>query len=168
MADWNQILDDYGRVVWRQALRMLGNEHDAADCFQAVMLEGFESSQRQKIRSWPGYLRRLTVVRSLDFLRTRYRDPTDPRPVDEIPIAADETPTPLEQQELAERLRRAITKLPEDQAEAFSLKWIDELSNEEVAQHMELSTNHVGVLLHRARVALRERMSAEDQAENRR
>jgi len=165
--DWNQILDDFGPVVWRQTLRMLGNASDAADCFQTVMLEAFELSQRQEVRNWSGLLRRLAILRALDSLRVRYRNLTDPRPVEEIAIPAKgdrDASANLEQQELAERLRMALARLPKLQTEAFSLRWIDGLSNEEVSQEMRITANHVGVLLHRARLALRGLMSEEQEA----
>lgn len=165
--DWNQIIDQFGPVVWRQALRMLGDASDAADCFQTVMLEAFELSQRQGVSSWPGLLRRLAILRSLDALRARYRNRRDPRPVDEIGVPADgkrDALASVERQELAERLRMALARLPRSQAEAFSLRWIDGLSNQEVARRMQITANHVGVLLHRARRALRGLLSHDEVA----
>jgi RNA polymerase sigma-70 factor (ECF subfamily) len=163
MPDWNQIYDEFGPVVWKQTLRMLGNSTDAADCFQEVMLEAFKTNQRQTIRSWPGFLKRLAVLRSLDFLRARYRHATDPLPREEIPTTENpQTRSSSRYEGLAERLRLALTQLPAAQAEAFSLKCIEELSTEEVAQRMELSANHVGVLVHRARVALRKLLADRD------
>lgn len=166
MHDWNQILDDFGPVVWRQALRMLGNASDAADCFQMVMLEAVKLSQREEVRNWPGLLRSLAILRSLDSLRARYRNRRDPRPVDEIGLPADcerDALASVEQQELAERLRMALARLPGPQAEAFSLRWIDGLPNEEVAERMQITANHVGVLLYRARQALRGLLSHEEE-----
>jgi RNA polymerase sigma-70 factor (ECF subfamily) len=150
-------------VVWKHTLRMLGNAPDAADCFQTVMLEAFELSKRQKVQSWGALLRRLAILRSLDRLRARYRERKDPRPVDEIAIPAKDTTTDcsIDEQELAEHLRFALTKLPENQAEAFSLRWIDGLSNEQVAERMGITTNHTRVLLHRARLALQNLLSRE-------
>lgn len=164
MPDWNQILDKYGRVVWKQALRMLGNETDAADCYQTVMLEAFELSQRQQVRSWPGLLKRLATVRSLDLLRVRYRHATDSLSDEQFSGSNTDDPqqaSNLENQELAEQLRRELTYLPEDQAEAFTHKWIEGMTNSEVAEHMRITTNHVGVLVHRARNTLRRRLSRE-------
>ena len=82
MNDWNRILDEHGPVVWRYALRLLGNETDAADCYQAVLLEAFELSNSTEIRDWSAFLRRLAVLRSLDRLRERYRRRIEGRPVD--------------------------------------------------------------------------------------
>lgn len=167
MEDWDQIFGDFGPVVWKQTRRMLGNASDAADCFQTVMLEAFELSKRKEVRNWGPLLRRLAILRSLDRLRARYRERRDPRPVDEIAIAAKDSQASrsLDQHELAERLRFALTRLPENQAAAFSLRWVDGLSNEQVAERMQITSNHVRVLLHRARLALQGLLS--DEGENR-
>jgi RNA polymerase sigma-70 factor (ECF subfamily) len=167
LEDWDQILDDFGPMVWKQTLRLLGNASDAADCFQITMLEAFELSGRQEIRNWGALLRRLAILRSLDRLRARYRERKDPRPVDEIAIVAKDSPTDnsIDEQELAEHLRMALTKLPANQAEAFGLRWVDGLSNEQVAKQMGITTNHTRVLLHRARLALHKLLS--DEWENR-
>jgi RNA polymerase sigma-70 factor (ECF subfamily) len=79
----------------------------------------------------------------------------------EIPTANDQANGSVDHQELAERLRAALTRIPENQAEAFSLRWIDELSNQEVAERMQTTANNVRVLLHRARSALQKLLGDE-------
>jgi RNA polymerase sigma-70 factor (ECF subfamily) len=156
VPDWNQILDEVGPLIWRQILRLLGNETDAADCFQEVMIEAFEVSRRETIRSWPGFLRRLATLRSLDQLRLRYRCASHAVPIDESMIAAKvSTHATLPAVELADNLRRALARLPKNQALAFSLRWIDGLTNDELAERMGITPNHAAVLLHRARATLR-------------
>lgn len=163
MHDWDRILAEYGPVVWKQTLRMLGDRSDAADCFQSVMLDAFELSEREPIANWPGLLRRLAVLRSLDRLRERYRRRIDPRPVEDLGIACRQAAvgTEAEHQELVEQLRRELAALPEQQAAAFALRWIDDMTNEEIAEHMQITTNHVGVLLHRARRTLQYELASE-------
>jgi len=58
--------------------------------------------------------------------------------------------------ELAERLRAALAELPNRQAEAFCLRWLDEMSYQQIGERLGLDANAVGVLLHRARKRLRE------------
>ena len=53
--------------------------------------------------------------------------------------------------ELAERLRAALAKLPPDQAAVFCLSCLDKLSYREIGERLGVTTNAVGVLLHRAR-----------------
>ena len=64
----------------------------------------------------------------------------------------------LEATELAGRLRKALAELPRAQAEVFALRCVSELSYEAIAEQLGLSRSAVGVLLHRARRTLRERL----------
>ncbi len=164
MPDWNQILDDFGPVVWKHVMRMLGNESDAADCFQTVMLEAFQVNQRQQVRNWPGLLKRLATLRSIDCLRSRYRHFAKSLPHGDLrELQAKDDHTNLHEQELAEQLRRELSRLPQEQAEAFSLKVIQDLSTAAVAEQMGITANHVGVLVHRARTTLRRRLARNEE-----
>jgi RNA polymerase sigma factor (sigma-70 family) len=66
-------------------------------------------------------------------------------------------------QELAEQLRRELSILPKEQAEAFSLKCIQDLSTDAVSEQMGITANHVGVLVHRARMTLRKRLARNEE-----
>ena len=55
-----------------------------------------------------------------------------------------------------DHLRLALTRLPDGQAEAFCLRWIEGMSYEEISERLEIEPNHVGVLLNRARKRLRQ------------
>ena len=66
-----------------------------------------------------------------------------------------------EHQELVEQLRRELAALPEQQAAAFALRWIDGMTNEEIAEQLQITINHVGVLLHRARTTLQHKLTSE-------
>ena len=56
----------------------------------------------------------------------------------------------------AERLRRALAGLPKRDAQVFALRYVEELTYEQIAAEMDLSVNQVGVILHRARRRLRD------------
>lgn len=56
--------------------------------------------------------------------------------------------------DLEELLRRALAELKAREAEVFCLICIEELSYREVAEQLDLSVSHVGVLLSRARTKL--------------
>jgi RNA polymerase sigma-70 factor (ECF subfamily) len=68
--------------------------------------------------------------------------------------------------ELAERLRTALAELPAEQAEIFCLSCINGLSYREIGERLRLSTNAVGVQLHRARGRLRELLATVDTTTN--
>lgn len=159
MVIWQAIVDEHGPLVWRLANRLLGNEHDAADCYQTVFVEAFEASQRQTIKNWPGFLTRLSTRRAIDQLRVRHRGQNpDARPVRQQAqsLAADSPLRIAQGRELIERLHEALTRLPAEQAEVFCLRYFEQMSNQEIAAQLATNANRVGVLLHRARDLLRE------------
>ena len=61
----------------------------------------------------------------------------------------------------AERLRLALAQLDARQAEVFCLARIEGMSYGEIAERLTLSVSNVGVLLNRARTALRRRLRDE-------
>ena len=58
--------------------------------------------------------------------------------------------------ELSERLRTALGRLPQRQAEVFALHALEGWKHDEIARQMQITCDAVGVLLHRARARLRE------------
>jgi len=160
MTDWPTIVRDHGPLVWRTAYRLLGHDADAADCFQRTFLAAVEL--RDPVRHWPAVLVRLATARALEQLRSRYRanrtaaldaDPPGPS-ADPLDAAAAG--------ELADRLRDALADIDPRQAEVFCLVCLDGWANTETAGQLGLTANHVGVLLSRARAALREKLKAFD------
>jgi RNA polymerase sigma-70 factor (ECF subfamily) len=166
MPDWAEIIERDGGTVWRTAYRLLGNRADADECFQEVFLAALEVSRREPVRDWGALLRRLASARALDRLRRRYRRGDHRSAIDWEDLTGT-TPSPsrdVEDAELTESLRAALAALPPKQAEAFLLHTLHEWSYREIAGHLAISVDAVGVLLHRARKRLRERLESSDEA----
>jgi RNA polymerase sigma-70 factor (ECF subfamily) len=66
-----------------------------------------------------------------------------------------------EQQETAEQVRHAITRLPQRDREVIVLHYLEQLSPSDIAQSLHLSRNAVEVRLTRARKRLKETLSHE-------
>ncbi len=159
MTDWQEVVEQHGQVVWQAAYRLLDNHADASDCFQKVFLDAVQVTRREPVRQWPALLRRMATARALDLLRDRYRRRSRSEPMAAAAEATTDTPLPEQEAEVAElsdHLRLALTRLPARQAEAFCLRWIEGMSYEEISERLEVDTNHVGVLLNRARKRLRQ------------
>jgi len=158
MTDWQAIVDQHSELVWSTVWRLVGNHADAADCFQDALLEAFKIARREPVRDWAALLRHLATVRALDLLRVRCRsrNRTEAQVDPSVLLSRDAEPGQMvEAGELAERLRTALAELPAQQAEVFVLCCVERLSYGEVAERLQLTTNAVGVLLHRARQRLR-------------
>ncbi len=169
MIDWNIILDDYGPMVWRTAFRLLGRTDDVQDCLQQVFLSALELSRRQRIRNWSGTLRHLATARAIDRLRERIRHQCfheDGIEMDALIHKHDNPVEKLQAEELALRLRSALTQLPARQAEVFAMHFLEQMSYRQIAKTLELKTNSVGVLLHEARRRLRNLLTKQNGTKN--
>jgi RNA polymerase sigma factor (sigma-70 family) len=162
MPDWQEILRRDGPAVWQTGYRLLGNRADADECFQETFLAALEVSRRGQVQHWRALLQRLATARAVDCLRERRRRGSREQAADLSTVCGSE-PQPAqsaEDAELSERLRTALARIPRKQAQVFYLHCIDGWSYQEIARHLEISINAVGVLLHRGRKQLRQLMGA--------
>lgn len=151
--DWQNITEEHGPLVWQAVFRILQSHAESLDCYQDVMVEAYELAQEKAIRNWPGFLRWLAVRRAIDRLRRNSRTQSridkahDVRTVAGPEIGSAD----LELDDLLIRIRSELTNLPAQQAEAFWLRFVEQLSYADIAQELDINANSVGVLIHRAR-----------------
>ena len=164
MANWQVIVEKHGPAVWQSAYRLLGNGADASDCFQETFISALAVWRRQRVRNWPALLKRLATARALDCLRRRHaRANRHQNPADWAAVPS-KNPGPVQQAlgvELAEQLRQVLTQLPTEQAQAFCLRHLEDFSYRQIARQLGITTNAVGVLLHRARARLGQLLGSE-------
>jgi RNA polymerase sigma-70 factor (ECF subfamily) len=160
MTDWPALVREHGPRLWAVAYRLVTHEADAADCVQRAFLDAVEL--RGPVRSWPAVLVRLTTARALDCLRRRYRRADRSEPLDFDPAGGADPLDLAAGGELAAALRRALADIDPVQAELFCLVGLDGWSNADAAAHLGVTANYAGVLLHRARAALRLKLKAFD------
>ncbi len=162
MTDWQSIVDHHGGSVWRTAYRLLGDREEAADRWQETFLAVLELSRRQRIRNWRAALTRICTCRAVDQLRRRLRNRSRHTELPDMASVVSPNPGPVAQAqaaELSERLRLALVSLPAQQAEVFCLRCMSEMSYRDIARQLGIKTSAVGVLLHRARLRLRNLLS---------
>ena len=151
MNDWETIVEEHARAVLDIAQRILGSLHDAEDVAQDVFCEAYRRLCTPAVTDWPGMLRRMAVLRSLDRLR-RSRGTV---PLDTSIVGSGCDPSQaMIAQELAERLRASLARLPKRQAAVFSLAYFEQLSREEIASSLGISPDAVSAALYKARQKL--------------
>lgn len=161
MIDWRSILAEHGSAVWRTAYRLLNNHADATDCYQETFIAAWRCAQRETIRDWASFLTGLATRRAIDELRRRCRSRSRFLEIASVPEPGSEADCPLQQAritELLDRVRMVLAGLPDKQAEVFWLSSIEELSNQQISECMQVSVGEVRVLLHRARAHVRARI----------
>ena len=159
--NWEQILRDHGRSVWRTACRIVREPAGADDCMQEAFLDAVELSRRQVIRDWGPLLRRIVTSRALDRLRKTLRHAAHEDAGEDVGALPSGDPACdperlAEGRELHEQLRLAVARLSPQQAEAFCLRYLEDMDYCEISEALRIDVNQVGVVLHRARSRLRE------------
>ena len=164
-AAWDMaaLVDEYEPRLTRYALHMVGDLDAARDVVQDTFVALWRSDPRRVADQLGAWLFTVCRNRALDVLRKeRPVDPVDSAHVVRRP-APDPAPATLaEQLDDQARLLLALRDLPDRQQEVVRLRFHGELSYREISQITGLSESNVGVLLHQAVYALRDRLVAAD------
>jgi RNA polymerase sigma factor (sigma-70 family) len=168
MTDWSLVMRQFGPMVWRAVYRLVNNEADAEDCFQETWRSVVKLAGKQEVRNWPAFLTHVATLRAIECLRRRVRESshTERMAIDPIPDPRAVDPgKAAEERELAAALRNALAEFDAPrQAEVFCLSELEGLSHKEIADQLGINSNHVGVLLRRAKVRLRVLMCSHNPA----
>lgn len=167
-----RLVEAYSPPLYRLALKMLGNVQDAEDVLQNTFLKALqhldEFEERSRLSTW---LYRIAVNEALMILRrqkpeTSISDLLDEDKEDEIEMPAqfvDWCCLPEEELLSAEgrrHLEQAIQRLPPKLRVVFLLRDIEGLSIQATSEALQLSEAAVKTRLLRARLNLREQLSA--------
>lgn len=163
MNDFDGIRESHGPRVWSIVSRILKHHDDALDCFQEVFTEAIVRSRRAAVNDWGALLCWLATRRAIDALRRRKRTMTSGN-VEALCDSSRTAEQHVSFEELVERVRSELGHLPPRQAEAFWLVCVENRTYEEVAQQMGLQRNAVGVLVHRARQHMRDKLNSYNSA----
>ncbi len=148
-----ELYEQNSALVYRTALRVTGNPADAEDVLQTVFLRILNQGSRYDPVMAPGaYFRRAAVNAAVDLLRRRASH-AEASFEDALAHAAAESPALLK-----ERLRRAIATLEQSDAVMFLMRYVEGVSNAELAAIFGLEKNNVAVRLHRIRQTLQAEM----------
>jgi RNA polymerase sigma-70 factor (ECF subfamily) len=166
---FRQLVALYQHRVYNTALGLLQQESDAEDIAQEVFIQVYKSIGQFKgdaaLATW---LYRITVTKSLDFLRSRKRKKrfgfitnlfgNENTPVYE-PQNFHHPGVSLDKKEDAALLFEAISQLPQNQQTAFILNKLEDCSYTEIAEIMQVSSGAVDSLLQRAKQNLRKNIA---------
>lgn len=157
---WRVLYESHGDLVFRLALRTLGDRAAALDVVQdtfvkaAGALDGFRGDS--SFRSWIARIA-INEATSVARRRTRRRE----RPLEAIPEAADPAAGAEERavrRDLAARALSLASSLPERQREVLLLRIVEGLSYAEIAAATGTSEGSARVSYHHAIQKLRERL----------
>jgi len=146
--------------LYRFAFRLLGNNEEAKDVVQEVMIKVWSGrEQLDQVQNLEAWCMRITKNLSLDRLRQQQRRPTDP--LEKGTHLTHQSPTPAEATELAERMKRIselMAELPDKQRQVMHLLDVVGYRFNEICDILEIDMSQVKVNLFRARNAVREKL----------
>jgi len=146
------------------AYRLTGNDADAQDLVQEVLLRVRRGLETYRPGSLEGWLSRITTNAFLDDVRRRRRRPTVPLPEDADRVVADPSATAgpdaaLASATLSADIQAALLALPEDFRVAVVLCDVVGLQYEEIAADLGVPIGTVRSRIHRGRAQLRKTLT---------
>ncbi|MDN4076084.1 RNA polymerase sigma factor SigW [Fictibacillus terranigra] len=159
------LVEIYKDKIYRLCYRMVGDSHEAEDLAQEAFVRAYinidKYSGSYKFSTW---LYRIATNLCIDKLRKKKPDYSMDA---EIPgtegatlynqvAGADPLPEEeVEEKEKRDHLQQEIMKLPEKYRTAILLKYVEDLSLEEISSVMDLPVPTVKTRIHRGREALK-------------
>lgn len=171
-------LDRYGDLLYRVAIKRVGDSQSAEDLVQDTLLAAWQArdtfSGMSTESTWLIAILKRKVV---DHFRRNWRqvDPVSSQSSDDpihdfidsgnhaghwnpdrAPGAWGENPeTLMNNQQLKEALEHCIGSLPKSLSIIYTLKEIDGISTDDICRDFSMTPSNVWVMLHRARAGLR-------------
>lgn len=148
------------------AYRLTGNDADAQDLVQEVLLRVHRGLATYRPGSLEAWLSRITTNAFLDEKRRQRRRPTEPLPEEPERVLAgtDDVDTALARTTLPDDVQDALRRLPEDYRVAVVLCDVVGLPYEEIAAQVGIPVGTVRSRIHRGRLALRRSLAGRESA----
>ena len=156
----SRLFGEHSRRILLAAYRITGCMSDAEDVLQVVFLRLIDGDELT-VKNAGSYLYRAAINGALDLLRRRKSTAIVPLEAAAGVASAGSGAHPeaeASSRELGEWLRQAIGELPARGAEMFTLRYLEEMGNRDIAKFMGTSQAVVAVTLHNARAKLKKRL----------
>lgn len=163
-----EIVELYKDKVFQLCYRMLGNSYEAEDMAQEAFIRAYVNIDRYNInKKFSTWLYRIATNLCIDRIRKKKPDyylDAEVAGTDGLTmysqIAADVVlpEDEVTSMELQVQIQKEISKLPEKYRSVIVLKYIEELSLNEISEILELPLGTVKTRIHRGREALRKKL----------
>jgi RNA polymerase sigma-70 factor (ECF subfamily) len=169
--EFAHLVETYSSKIYRLAIKMLNQQQDAEDVLQETFLKAYRGLKsfdgRSKISTW---LFRIATNEALMVIRRKHPnvisidEPVETEEGEQDPVQIVDWCCLPEEELLSEetkvRLDAAVQNLPERLRLVFLLRDVNDLSTHETADVLGLTDTAVKTRLSRARLRLREELSA--------
>ena len=167
---YGEIVELYKDKIFQLCFRMLGNRHEAEDVAQEAFIRAYVNiqgfNQKKKFSSW---IYRIATNLCIDRIRKKkpdyFLDAEVPgtEGLNMYSQISSDNPLPEEKLvslELQETVQREIANLPEKYRAVIVLKYIEELSLNEISEILDLPLGTVKTRMHRGREFLRKQLES--------
>jgi RNA polymerase sigma-70 factor, ECF subfamily len=162
-VEFEQLVTRHKDAVYRQMIRVCGNQADAEDVLQEALLNAYRAlgtlRDRTAFQAW--------LVRIARNACTRLRRKDALRPILDLPAGLDalesREPTPeaqAVQQDLSRCVKQALDSLPCKYRDVLELRDLHGLRAPEAARQLSLTIPALKTRLHRARAMVRDHLDA--------
>lgn len=158
MPSWEEIVEQHSERVYRLALRLTGNRHDAEDLTQEVFVRVFRSLHTYAPGTFEGWLHRITTNLFLDQARRKQRirfDALSEERAAKLASAAAPPEAAYADRTFDADVEEALASLPPEFRAAVVLCDVEGLSYEEIAEILDAKLGTVRSRIHRGRSMLR-------------
>ena len=159
------LYDMYVEAIYRFVFFRVSEEQTAEDLTSQIFLKAWDNLSSYQIRGLPfrAWLFRIARNSVIDYYRTfKETTPLESGAIAEAELAV-EVDSSVERRLQAEEIRLALQHLTEDQRQVLTLRFIEGLSTEEVAQVMRKRPGAIRALQMRGLQALAEIVGTEDE-----
>jgi RNA polymerase sigma factor (sigma-70 family) len=151
---YNECVDNFADGVYRFIVKNIRHTEDAQDIVQSAFEKLWVNRAQVLPEKAKSYLFTVAYHQMIDHIRKSNKMPlSDEASIPHQPINQAQT-------ELKELLMRAVNELNPTQKSLVLLKDYEGYSYQEIAEIMNLSESQVKVYLHRARIILKNKLSA--------
>jgi len=160
------IYDRYVKQIYRFVYLKVSHRANAEDLTQQVFMSAWQNIRSYQMQGFPfsSWLYRIANNAVIDHYRTDRRHIA----IDSVPedLFAEESPNrKIEQESEMAEIRKAIQLLEQDQQSVVVMKFIEEMTNKEIAAALEKSEGAVRVVQHRAMKKLKDILSENNKKE---
>ncbi|MBM7716201.1 RNA polymerase sigma factor SigW [Siminovitchia sp. FSL H7-0308] len=165
---FGEIVEIYKDKIFSLCFRMLGNRHEAEDIAQEAFIRAYTNIESfQQNRKFSTWLYRIATNLCIDRIRKKKPDYFLDAEIagtegltlySQLPSSGKTPDAAVETLEIQEIVQREIMRLPDKYRSVIVLRYIDDLSLNEIAEVLELPLGTVKTRIHRGREALRKQL----------
>ncbi|MCD6505132.1 sigma-70 family RNA polymerase sigma factor [Candidatus Poribacteria bacterium] len=153
-----ELIRRYSQTVWRIAISITQNYHDAQDVMQETFMKVIKERGNIKWEKFEGWLKKVTINTAKDRIRRKNRERRRFIPLDQV----DEGRLPIwlgeddEKERVLRCLMEVIRELPEEDRKLLEERYVGGIGYEQMMREREMSFHQLKNKLYRLKVQIRE------------